>query len=208
MAERWSRCISVCFLQCKFEHFWAKKYFKHIPGRAVLRYMDILFIPGTLENAGFWTVWIYSFHPNSKSVLAHFGRSLHVPFLPLSGSVQTTSSSLLLLLKSEFISQVSLSESSLKLPVRIIQNFTYFISSNKHFLWSTFCTRTWSRIFHVPCGAQNISWLLRPHWYFRPTCWERKVSWFSASRCRGASCDKTKARIESNNKTACCATVP
>jgi len=56
--SRWSRCISVCFLPYKFEHFWAVQYFKQIPGWAVLRYMDILFIPGTLENAAFWTVWI------------------------------------------------------------------------------------------------------------------------------------------------------
>jgi len=174
--SRWSHCISVCFLLYKFEHFWAVEYFKQIPGWAVLRYMDILFIPGTLENAGFWTVWIYSFHPNSKSVLARLGRSLHFLFLPLSGSVHTTSSSLLLLLlKGEFTSHMSLSESSLKLSVRIIQNFTYFIGSDKHFLWSIFCTRTRSRILHVACGAQNISWLVRLHWYFRPTCWERKI---------------------------------
>jgi len=34
-------CISVCFLLYKFEHFWAEEYFKYIPGRAVLSYMEI-----------------------------------------------------------------------------------------------------------------------------------------------------------------------
>jgi len=34
-----------CFLQYKFEHFWAEKYFKYIPGRAVLSYMEIFIYP-------------------------------------------------------------------------------------------------------------------------------------------------------------------
>ena len=70
----------------------------------------ILFIPGTQENAGFWTVWICSFHPNSKSVFARLGRALHILFVPLSGSGWKTSSSSLLLLKDEFPLHVSLSE--------------------------------------------------------------------------------------------------
>ena len=56
-----------------------------------------------------------------------------------------------------------------------IHNFTYFVSSDKHFLWSIFGTRTQSGIFHVACGTQNISWLVRPHRYFRPACWERDI---------------------------------
>ena len=46
-------CISVCFLVYVFEHFWAEKYFKYIQWRAVLSYFEILFTPGTPENAGF-----------------------------------------------------------------------------------------------------------------------------------------------------------
>jgi hypothetical protein len=36
------RCISVCFLLRKFEHFWAEEYFKYFPGRAVLSYMVVV----------------------------------------------------------------------------------------------------------------------------------------------------------------------
>jgi hypothetical protein len=66
--------------------------------------LKCLFIPGTLENADFWIIWILSFHPNSKSVSACLGRALQVLFLPLSGSGCTTSSCslLLLLLNNEF----------------------------------------------------------------------------------------------------------
>jgi hypothetical protein len=67
---------------------------------------------------------MFSFHPNSKSLTAHLERALQVLFLPLSGSSCTTSSSLLLLLllllllvKGEFTLHVSLSESSLQLPI-------------------------------------------------------------------------------------------
>ena len=59
--------------------------------------------------------------------------------------------------------------------VQIIHSFTYFISSDKHFLWSIFWSKTRSGFFHVACGVPNISWLVRPHWYFRPTCWERGI---------------------------------
>jgi len=79
-----------------------------------------LFIPGIPENAGFWTVWICSFHPNSKSVLTRLGGVQRILFLLLSGSGWTTSSSSLLLLllplKGEFTLHMLLSESSLKLP--------------------------------------------------------------------------------------------
>jgi hypothetical protein len=56
-----------------------------------------------------------------------------------------------------------------------IHSFTYFVSSDKQFLWSIFCTRSQSRIYHVACGVQNISWLVRPHRYFSPACWERDI---------------------------------
>ena len=39
------RCISVCFLVHKFQHYWAEKYFKYIPGRTVLSYMEIFIYP-------------------------------------------------------------------------------------------------------------------------------------------------------------------
>jgi hypothetical protein len=71
---------------------------------------------------------------------------------------------------------VSLSESSLQPPPSESKSFTIsliFISSDKHFLWSIFCTRTQSGVFHIACGAQNISWLVKPHWNFRPASWER-----------------------------------
>jgi hypothetical protein len=35
-----------------FEHFWAEEYFRYIPGKAVLSYMEISIYPGMLENAG------------------------------------------------------------------------------------------------------------------------------------------------------------
>ena len=38
-------CISVCFLLYEFEHFWAEEYFKYIPGRAVLSYLEIFIYP-------------------------------------------------------------------------------------------------------------------------------------------------------------------
>jgi hypothetical protein len=44
------------FLLHKFEHFWAEEYFKYIPGRTVLSYIHILFIPGRPKNAGFLTI--------------------------------------------------------------------------------------------------------------------------------------------------------
>jgi len=83
--------------------------------------------------------------------------------------------------------------------VRIIHSFTYFISSDKHFLWSIFCTRTLSGIFHVACGLQNISWLVRPQWYFIPACWEKGIV-IHCVWCWGVSCNETKACIESNVK--------
>jgi len=109
------RCLSVCFLLYKSENSWAEEYFKYIPGRIVLSYIENLFIPGTLERAGFWNVWVCSFRPNSKSVLARLGMALHVPFPPLTSSDWKTSTPSLLLLKGEVTSHVSLSESSLKL---------------------------------------------------------------------------------------------
>src|SRR5215468_4953890 len=39
------RCISVCFLLHKFEHFRGEEYFKYIPGRAVLSYIEIFIYP-------------------------------------------------------------------------------------------------------------------------------------------------------------------
>ena len=39
------RCISVCFLLYKFEHFWAEEYFKYIPGRTARRYKEIFIYP-------------------------------------------------------------------------------------------------------------------------------------------------------------------
>ena len=89
-----------------------------------------LFIPGTPENAGFWTVWICSFYPNSKSVFAHLGRALHILSVPLSGSGWKTSSSSSLLLKGEFTLHVSLSESSLKLPPSESKTFTISLISS------------------------------------------------------------------------------
>jgi hypothetical protein len=80
-----------------------------------LSYMENFFIPGTLERAGFWNIWIYSFHPNSKFVLTRLGMALHVLFPPLSSFDWKTSSLSLLLLKGEVTSHASLSEISLKL---------------------------------------------------------------------------------------------
>ena len=37
--------ISVCFLLYKFEHFRGEEYFKYIPGRAVLSYMEVFIYP-------------------------------------------------------------------------------------------------------------------------------------------------------------------
>ena len=133
-----------------------------------------VFISGTLEKAGFWTIWVCSFHPNTKSVLARLGRTLHVLFLPLSGSDWRTSFSsllllllLLLLLKGEFTSHVSLSETSLKLPPSGSKSFkiSLILSAPIKFLWSKFWTRTQSGIFHIACEARNIIWLVRPLWY-------------------------------------------
>jgi len=163
-----------------------------------------VFILGTLEKAGFWTIWVCSCHPNSKSVLACLGRAPHVPFLPLSGSDWKTSSSLLLLVKGEFPSHVSLSESSLKLPPSVSESFkiSLILSGQIKFLWTIFWTRTQSRIFHIACDARNIIWLVRPHWYFRPTCLERGHN-DSLHLIAGVNCNKTKTWIESNVKTAC-----
>jgi hypothetical protein len=36
-----------------FEHFWAEEYFKYIKGELSSVIWKFLFIPGTLENAGF-----------------------------------------------------------------------------------------------------------------------------------------------------------
>jgi hypothetical protein len=38
-------CIAVCFLLYEFEHFWAEEYFKYIPRRAVLSYLEIFIYP-------------------------------------------------------------------------------------------------------------------------------------------------------------------
>jgi hypothetical protein len=59
---------------------------------------QFLFIHGTLENAGFWTEWIFSFHPKSKSVFVRLGRAFRILFVPLSGIGWTTFSSSLSLL--------------------------------------------------------------------------------------------------------------
>jgi hypothetical protein len=76
--------------------------------------------------------------------------------------------------KGEFTSHVSLSESSLKLPPSESESFkiSLFLSVQIKFLWSTFWTRTRSGIFHIACEARNTICLVRPHWYFRPACWE------------------------------------
>jgi len=37
--------IGFCFFLYKFEHFWAEEYFKYIPARAVLSYMEIFIYP-------------------------------------------------------------------------------------------------------------------------------------------------------------------
>ena len=99
----------------------------------------------------YWTVRICSFHPNSKSVSAHLGRALHVFFLPLSGSGWTISSSsllFLLLLKAECTLQVSLSESSLKLPLSEFESFT--ISLIVSFPINIFC-EVFSKLTLSPC---------------------------------------------------------
>ena len=145
------------------------------------------FILTTCPLQIYWTIWICSFHPNSKSISARLGRALPVFFLPLSGSGWTISSSLLLLLllllKGECTLQVSLSESSLKLPPSESKSFTISLILSfpiNIFLWSIFWTRTQSGFFHVACGAQNISLLLRAHWYVARHGM-RKAKWLTAS---------------------------
>jgi len=126
--------ISVCFLRYNFQHFWAEEYFKYIPGRTVLGYMEIfLFILGTLEKVGFWTEFLLSI---LKSELARSGTALRVLFLPLPSFHWKTSFSSLLL-KGEFTLHVSLSKSSLKLPPSESESFKIsliFFSSDKMFV--------------------------------------------------------------------------
>ena len=135
--------------------------------------------------------------------------ALRVLFLPLSGSDWKTSSSSLLLLKGEFISHVSLSESSLKLPPSESESFKIYLilSVPIKFLWNIFWIRTRSGIFHIACDARDIIWLVRTHWYLDLHVGERGHNG-SLRLIAGVSCHKTKTWIESNVKTACCATVP
>ena len=120
-----------------------------------------------------------------------------------------TSSSTLLLLKGEFTSHVSLSQTSLKLPPSESESFkiSLILWVPIKFLWNIFWTRTRSGIFHNACNARTILWLFRTHWYFRPACLERRHNG-SLRLMAGVSCHKTKTWIESNVTTACCATVP
>jgi len=137
----------------------------------------------------YWTIWICSFHPNSKSEFAHLGRALRVFFLPMSGSGWTISSSsllLLLLLKRECTLQVSLSESSLKLPPSESESFTIslmisFTINTFHEVFSELTLSPgFSMFFHVACGAQNITVLLWPHWYVARHG-VRKAKWLTVS---------------------------
>jgi hypothetical protein len=41
------------FHSVHFQQFYAEEYFKYMQGRVVFSYTEILFIPGTPENAGF-----------------------------------------------------------------------------------------------------------------------------------------------------------
>ena len=116
-----------------------------------------LFIPSTPENARFWTDWICSFHPHSKSGFAHSGRALCVLFLPLSGSGWTTSSSSLLL-KCEFTLHMSLSEVHHNYHSLSLNHSQFHLFSDKHFMWSIFWTKPWSRFFRFACSAPNINW--------------------------------------------------
>jgi len=145
----------------------------------------------------YWTIWICSFHPNSKSVSAHLGRALCVFFLPLSGSGWTIASSslLLLLLKGECTLQVSLSESSLKLPPSESESFTIsLVSFPINIFCEVFSELTLSPGFsHVACGAQNITLLLRRYWYVARHG-VRKAKWLTASEGgKSAAIKQTRA---------------
>jgi hypothetical protein len=103
---------------------------------------------------------------------------------------------------------VLLSESLLKLLPSESESFTIslFYQFWQTFLWSIFCTRTCSGVFHIACGEQNISWLVKPHLSFRSACyWDRQSDLLHMKMW--VSCHKTEVCIESNVKTVCYATV-
>ena len=143
--------------------------------------LKFLFIPDTPENAGFWTIWICSFQPNSKSVLVYLGRSLCVPasvrfwldnFLFLAATANAAAAA-----EGWIYLALLLSESSLKLPPSESESLkiSLILSVTMNIFCEVFCPRTWSGIFHIACGAQHISWQVRIHWHFRLECWERGV---------------------------------
>ena len=125
-------CILVCSFCISLNISGLKNISNISQGELSWVIWQFLFIPGTLENSGFWTEWICSFHPISKSVFVHLGRALHILFVPLWGISWTTfSSSLSLLLlpppplKGEFTLHISLSGSSLNYH-HLSQNHSQF----------------------------------------------------------------------------------
>ena len=130
------------------------------------------FILTTCPLQIYWTIWICSFHPNSKSISARLGRALCVFFLPVrfwldNFLVFAATTAAAAAEGWMYFAGVTVRKFTkiTTIWVRIIYNFTYPIVSDKHFLWSIFWTNTHSGFFHVACGAQNITLLMWPHWY-------------------------------------------
>ena len=142
----------------------------------------------------YWTIWICSFHPNSKCVSAHLGRVLC--FLP--ASVRFWLDNFLFLAATTAEGWMYLAGVTVRkftkittIWVRIIYSFTCCIVSDKHFLWSIFWTNTQSGFFpcclwcakHHPTTATKL--ICSQAW-----CEEGKVT-----HCvwrRKISCDKNK----------------
>jgi len=159
-------CIWVCFLLYEYEHFWAEEYFKYIPGRTVLSYMEICIYPRYSGEGRFLNSLSLFFPSQLRICIGTFRKGLACS-VPASCQVLTGKlPPLLLLLKGELTLHVSLSEGALKLPPSKSESFkiSLILSVLIKFLWSIFWTRTWSGIFHIACEARNIIWLVRPHW--------------------------------------------
>jgi hypothetical protein len=85
----------------------------------------------------------------------------------------------------------------------IIYDFTYFIISDKHFLWNIFWTNTQSDFFPMLLGGeQNITELVRCHCYLAVYAVYREAEWVTAYGLQWVSCDKNRGTLWANVKTA------